>query len=434
MKKLLILLAAAALALCFSGCSAFETDTEALMQPPSLTEEQAKLNDALTSVIGENFYLKYPFNEGSSSAFMFCDLDGDGKEEALAFYSTGEDSTGTRINILQQKNEDWVSVYEAAGSSGDISDVHFLDIGKEKLLVVKWEKEVGIYEFIESRLEQLYMSPCDGIELADMNDDEVLDIIVFSGSYDGRSVARIIYSSNGAMEISEAVYITAEYGNIYSTVSGELGDGHKGFFIDSKIYDNIYLTEVLILSEGRTVRHTIASFVEDEDEESNGTGFVFTKRGMYARNTMAVCKDIDGDGIVEMPIEIRDDAATVDNEKLYFIKYVKFNGTDSETVWYGFAGGDEEFIFRLEEEWTEGVTITYDTAYGEYLFAGEESGEELLRIRSAPADEYQDIYRDNEVLAAKNGTKAFYVTVCTKEGDEYFIEPESCKERFEFVK
>ena len=77
MKKILLMFAAALFAVAFSGCSAFETDTEALMQPPSLTEEQAKLNDALTNVIGENFYLKYPLNGGSNSAFMFCDLDGD---------------------------------------------------------------------------------------------------------------------------------------------------------------------------------------------------------------------------------------------------------------------------------------------------------------------------------------------------------------------
>ena len=74
MKKLIILLAAVFIAAAFSGCSTLETDTEALMQPPSLTEEQAKLNDALKSVIGDSFYLKYPMNEGSNSAFMFCDV------------------------------------------------------------------------------------------------------------------------------------------------------------------------------------------------------------------------------------------------------------------------------------------------------------------------------------------------------------------------
>ena len=85
MKKILLMFAAALFAVAFSGCSAFETDTEALMQPPSLTEEQAKLNDALTNVIGENFYLKYPLNGGSNSAFMFCSLLNDSKTVSQTF-------------------------------------------------------------------------------------------------------------------------------------------------------------------------------------------------------------------------------------------------------------------------------------------------------------------------------------------------------------
>ena len=435
MKKILLMFAAALFAVAFSGCSAFETDTEALMQPPSLTEEQAKLNDALTNVIGENFYLKYPLNGGSNSAFMFCDLDGDGSEEALAFYSSGDDTSGTRINILRQSEGDWVSVYEAAGSSGDISDVHFLDIGKEKLLVVKWDKEVGIYDFVENRLEQLYMSPSDGIELADMNGDGIMDVVVFSGSYDGRCTARILYSSDGGMNISEGVYINAEYANIYSTASGGLGDGRIGFFVDSKIYDNIYLTEVLVLEGERTLRYTIASFiVEEEDETSSGTGFIISKRGMYARNTAAVCMDIDNDGIIEMPVEIREDTATTENEKLYFIKYVKYDGKDALPVWYGFACGEEGYVFRLEEEWSEGIEIKYNAALGEYSFIDIENGEEVLSIRSARVGDYQDIYEENEVLAGKNGTKAVYITVRAKEGDKYYIAPQSCRERLLFIK
>lgn len=437
MKKILLLFAAAFFVLGFSGCSAFETDTEVLMQPPSLTEEQAKLNDALTGVTGGDFYLKYPLNNGSNSAFMFCDLDNDGSEEALAFYSAGDDSSGTRINILRQSGGDWVSVYEAAGSSGDISDVHFLDTGKEKLLVVKWDKEIGIYDFVSDRLEQLYMSPCDGIELADMNGDGVLDVIVFGGSYDNRFTARILYSSGDGMEISEAVYINAEYANIYSTAVGGLGDGRTGFFVDSKIYDNIYLTEVLVLEGERTLRYTIASFIVEEEEESSGTGFIISKRGMYARNTAAVCTDIDGDGIIEMPVEIREDTVTTDSydeSRIYFIEYVKYDGADALPVWYGFANGEDGYVFRLEQEWSSGVLIKYSQNFDEYAFIDIEKGEEVLSIRSVRAGAYQDIYEGDEVLAGKNGTKAFYVTVRAKEGDSYYISPESCKERFTFVK
>ena len=119
--------------------------------------------------------------------------------------------------------------------------------------------------------------------------------------------------------------------------------------MDSKIYDNIYLTEVLVLEGERTLRYTIASFiVEEEDETSSGTGFIISKRGMYARNTAAVCMDIDNDGIIEMPVEIREDTATTENEKLYFIKYVKYDGKDALPVWYGFACGEEGYVFLLE--------------------------------------------------------------------------------------
>ena len=438
MKKILLLAAAAFFALSFSGCSALETDTEALMQPPSLTEEQAKLNDALTGVTGGDFYLKYPLNEGSNSAFMFCDLDGDGSDEALAFYSTGDNNSGTRINILRKSGGEWVSVYEAAGSSGDISDIYFLDIGKEKLLVVKWDKEVGIYELVANRLEQLYMSPSDGIELADMNGDGVMDIVVFGGSYDNRYTARIIYSSDDGMQISEGVYINAEYANIYATVSGGLGDGRTGFFIDSKIYENIYLTEVLVLEGERTLRYTIASFIVEE-EESSGTGFIISKRGMYARNTAAACMDVDGDGIIEMPVEIREDTATVDtaadaDKIFYFIEYVKYDGTDALPVWYGFVNGGDGYIFRLEEEWSDGVEIKHSSDFGEYSFVNIEKGEEGLSIRSVRTGAYRDIYNGSEILAGQSGTKAFYVTVRAQAEDKYYIPPETCKERFAFMK
>ena len=131
MKKILLFVASAILALAFSGCNVFETDTEALMKPPVFSEEQEKLNAALTEVIGESYILKYPKNGEMNSAFIFRDLDSDGTEEAMAFYSLLGEST--RINILKKENEEWVSVYEAAGFYGDIESVDFVRMDKINL-------------------------------------------------------------------------------------------------------------------------------------------------------------------------------------------------------------------------------------------------------------------------------------------------------------
>ena len=182
LERLLLLLAAGAVSLALSGCTAFETDTEALMQPPSLTAEQAELNAALTEVIGENYRLRYPSDGTSNSAFMFYDLDGDETDEALAFYSIEDEST--RINILKRYGEKWVSVYEAAGAYGDAKSVRFSETGPdERTLIVQWEQEVSVYRFADSRLETVYSSFCDGIEMADLNGDGYNDIILTNSSY-----------------------------------------------------------------------------------------------------------------------------------------------------------------------------------------------------------------------------------------------------------
>ena len=93
MKKFLITAASLILCFVFSGCNVLEMDTEALMKPPVFTAEQEKLNAALTEVIGESYVLRYPKTGELNSAFIFKDLDGDGTEEAMAFYSVYDEST-----------------------------------------------------------------------------------------------------------------------------------------------------------------------------------------------------------------------------------------------------------------------------------------------------------------------------------------------------
>ena len=54
LKRFFVVAGIMTLVFAFSGCTAFETDTEALLSPPVFTEEQENLNFALTEVIGED--------------------------------------------------------------------------------------------------------------------------------------------------------------------------------------------------------------------------------------------------------------------------------------------------------------------------------------------------------------------------------------------
>lgn len=436
-RKILLFLAALALAFAFSGCGTFEIDTEALMTPPSLTEEQTKLHFALSQVIGENYHLKYPSGDVASSAFMFSDLDGDGTEEALAFYSL--DDENTRINILRKQGSDWISIYEAAGSSGDIQSVRFVELDRENLLVVQWNQEAGVYRFVGDRLETLYSSLCDGIDIADLSGDGYGDILIFSNAFNGRSNLRIIYGDNGEMLVTEGVDLNAEYGMVYSTAVGDVGDGKIGYFIDAKLHDNIYLTEIITLEKEKARRYTIADLIpyepEEEPENSGGITLItrYGPRGIYTRNTPAKCLDLNGDGIIEFPVEIREDAASQENKNYFYLQYMRFNGENSDPVWSGFVDPEEGFGFKLPESWAENVGISYNEAYGEYRFTAKESTTEVLRLRVAPKNEYQDRFEEDYVLLGENQTKVFSAFVPINADEPFYLDPSALKTRFSFI-
>ncbi len=440
MRKILLVLASLAFCLAFSGCTVFETDTEALMRPPVFSEEQAKLNEALTAVIGEDYSLKYPASGGTNSAFIFRDLDEDGTDEAMAFYSTADNNT--RINILKRSGEDWISVYEAAGFSGDIENIEFADVDeKSPAVIISWESEIGIYRFEENRLERLHGSECYGSETTDMDGDGFSDIIIFKGTNMDRSILNVFHLYDGKITLSEDVATHAEYSEIFSSEVGNLGSGKTAYFMDSEIYEGVYLTEILTVEGNTVIEQTIDDFVEDEtasqeEEDPSGTivivGGNLGKRRIFTRNTAVYCMDINGDGIMEFPVEVRDDYAREASETVYYLEFMQYNGTVSAPVWHGVANSEAGYLFSVPVQWNSAAKVTIDSASGELCFRSIETGEEVLKIHTVLKSDYQDKY-ENYILAAENGEFNYYIEALAAEESNFYIDPADYQNCFTFI-
>ena len=127
-RKLLLAAAALWAAVTLSSCTGFSVVTEDLMDPPKLTAEQTAINNALKqSVISSTIRLKYPKTGDYRSSFVFHDIDGDDEQEAIAFYSV-ESSDYTRVSLLDQKEGQWVAVYELPGASEDVEFISFANL------------------------------------------------------------------------------------------------------------------------------------------------------------------------------------------------------------------------------------------------------------------------------------------------------------------
>lgn len=464
-----MLLAAAVLAgLSLSGCSSFTTDTESLMSPPKLTEEQSLLHTALREVVGEDYRLKYPKANGdANSAFLFRDLDRDGEDEAMVFYAADSAENDTRMNILKQTDGVWYSVYEVSTSSADVSSVDFAKTAEEsEVVLIGWKMsggdEIGVYRFDGLSMETLYTGRCDAYRVVDLDADGWNEIMVFTGSSSGRYQARMLYEDAGSIELTNSVQIACPASSFLKVTEGKLTESRRALFLDSQVSEGVYTSEALVY-EADTLSRLIPSLKEEEGKGITVVDEIVLERPL--RYSAVLCGDIDGDGLTEMPraysaqaagqtsgepskpssepvSEATPEETSEDQEEIRPesgetnpICYMKYQGNGFAVCWIGVANARSGWAFAFPEDWIGAVTAEPYSAYNEWRFLAPEDagGYELLRIRASNAGEYQDRFEESYTLIAEDGGTNYYLSVTADSGAAYYLPPDACARQFRLI-
>ena len=69
-----------------SGCNISDFGTENLLRPPTSMGDEAEIEQLISDTAKNNYILKYPKSGNYRSAITMTDLNGDGMDEAVAFY------------------------------------------------------------------------------------------------------------------------------------------------------------------------------------------------------------------------------------------------------------------------------------------------------------------------------------------------------------
>ena len=108
-----------------SGCSFTNVGIDGFF-PHKLSKEQSEIHDSLIEIVGKNIQIKYPLSGDERSAFVIRNLDDEKSDEAIVFYkktnTTASEST-IRINILDQINGKWQSVYDSHQVGEEVDNV-----------------------------------------------------------------------------------------------------------------------------------------------------------------------------------------------------------------------------------------------------------------------------------------------------------------------
>lgn len=412
--------------LLLSACSSFQPNLTDLMQSPKLTEEQAEIYEALTNAADvSDVQLKYPKSGDYRSAFVMFDLDADGEDEALVFYNMPSWGGNVRIMVLDHQQDEWVSVYDAVGEGTDVTEVDFqvLTASGRHCVLIGWEQgtsentSISVYDYTGGQLRVLYESEYSQMLIEDLDQDGTKEILlgIFKASSKTGAI-RLINDTEDGLQSASRVVMDSTITGFLGIEIGRLAQNQIAVFVDAYTSSTQIVTELMVYTDDGKLR-SLSSHYGGLDRP-------------LLREVPVRCEDINGDGILEIPVslvEYSEEEREEDNRK-NLLQYLYLSNPEElerlgeadsaensqagsvtftfSPVWTGFVNLDYGFRFQFPEEWIGQVNVVKESDRNEWVFTLRTEAAEppaLLRIRVYGQDEPRDVFDNLVYEQLENG-------------------------------
>lgn len=385
-KKWIICLLTVILTL--GGCG-IKAPGEASMEKPKLSAVQQEIYNTLKDIAGKDYKLAAALEGDNKGGIKLVDMDGDGQEEAVIFYTRGNMDTAVNILVLDAVDGKWESIGEIKSSAYQVNKVDYEDMTGDGApdIVVGWQlsdgiqKGIGIYSFQSGQVREIFTNLCTAEVAADFDGDRQGELLLTkhdSENYTGQ--AELYKYKEGKMVLLHTTPMDGGINSIESIQLGMASADQQGVFIDMGVGAHSATTALLIVKEDK-----IQNVFYNEIGELNQKTFK-----PYPFN----CLDIDGDGILEIPIQTPapgyENASMVETQ--WITNWYKWDGKDDITLssqnFYNYVDG---YFLNIPQHWKDLVTVKRITEeQGEekvvYSFYEKSSGQEYHLFEIAAYD------------------------------------------------
>jgi len=347
-KRIWLLGAVLALAWLLSGCSFFST-AESLFTLPQVPIEYTDLSEQIQALIAEGYEYASPTGGRNIQSVQMVDLDGDGDEEAVAFFRRSSDEKPLKIFVFRANEDSYEPLCTIESSGTAIDSVYYRDLtGDGKLeLVVGWRisaevQTVTVYE-IDRQPRTLVQSGYIRFSLEELNGDGVPSLLVLRADEDGNSLAEFYSWEEDAMTVSYT-----------SRLSGTMAELTRGSVVSGALTEEIRAVFITGVDDKSQVTTDILTYREDSGLMNVTMDSRTGRSGAASAYLQLRPQDIDGDGIVEVPDPQTDEAG----QPTGVVVWLRFNewgrSERAMSTYHDPSGG---WYFVLPEEWTGGVTV-----------------------------------------------------------------------------
>ena len=434
LKKLCCLVLSVCICLCVSGCGMLSGKDE-LLAPPQLTGEMRPIGEALSKSVGENIDLKYPTSGDYHSAIILKDISADGIYEALAFYTTSDDEmTLMHINLICQRGDEWVSVADHTIVATGVERVDFCDIDGDSQveIIVGWQvngntdKQLSVFDYQKDALAQILLQPYTGFVCCDLDSNGTNELFVHLINTVENTNKGIIFSyADGSMLQSHSCMMDSGVKTATWPKLSELSNGHPAIYID-EIKGVGAVTEILFMSKDQLVNPLL-------DTQTSFENFA------TIRAASIEAKDINGDGIIEVPVASDLPNADGIEEKLYYTNWCSFNGEQLAVKLVTVFNTVDGFYLTVPNSMVGKIAVrknieNHKRAFYTYDESTDTLGELLFTICAVPIHEFEkDGYNANGASEITRTESTVFTIVLTEHSENFGINFEYVKEAFKVI-
>ena len=308
MKKIRALAAALALSLVLGGCGGFhiEFNPEELYALPELPAKYTELNARLNAILEDGAEYAAPMSGANIQPVQLTDLDGDGQQEAVAFFRKAEDEKPLKIYIFSAKEDSYEQSAVIEGSGASVYSVVYTDLdgdGRTEI-IVGWRvnaelQALSVYALDAAGPQELLRS-VSYVRYAsiDLDGDGLRELVVLHADEEGDGVADCYDWRKGALAPQSPARISvtmAELSQQGRLTTGTLKGGTPALFVTGVTEQSGAVTDILALRNGELTNIVLS-------EATGVSGEIAPFYGLYPM-------DINGDGWTEVPAPSSSDGA-----------------------------------------------------------------------------------------------------------------------------
>ena len=422
--KLTALCAAAAMLLPMTGCS-LTASAEELFTLPRLPTEYTTLSRQLDQLLSEGYEYMAPTSGRNIQSLQMVDIDGDGRDEALAFFRLNNGEKPLKIYVFHSREDSYelTSIIESSGTA--IDSIYYEDLTGDgrKELIVGWKisadvQTVTVYDMRPGPV-QLMQSNYTRLSFQELNGDGIPSLLLLRTNSDNQPVAEFCSWQEGSLSVSHRCALSSTMAELNqgSVVTGKLDQDTPAVFITGINSQGIAVTDILVWQED-------AGLVNAALDRSTGLS---AATAPYRQLTP---QDINGDGITELP---RPDSSVSDTKQadgmVFWEQYRPDGLATVERTYHCLSGG---WYFILPEDWTGEVTaLASDAGIGETQVTLSVQGEKALSICALTGEnrERRALRGNRVVLKRRTGTIYAAETL----SEIYSLDEETLRQNFNLI-